>query len=102
MVINGIGGVFIYANDPRSLAEWYSYHLGIEFTHDETSDNYYMVFFYRDVDDASKRLDTTFAIMPGIRHLGSDRGEFMINFRVNDVEALATQLATAGIVVGRS
>ncbi|OGO64111.1 MAG: hypothetical protein A2Z45_09965 [Chloroflexi bacterium RBG_19FT_COMBO_55_16] len=99
MDVNGIGGVFIYANDPRSLAEWYSRHLGIEFTRDETSDSYYMVFYYRDVDDPSKRLDTAYAIRPAKDLLGSDRNQFMINFRVNDLEALATQLSAAGIAV---
>ena len=99
MDVNGIGGVFIFANDPRSLAEWYSRHLGIEFTRDETSDSYYMLFYYRDDVVPSKRLDTTFAILPARGQLGSDRGEFMINFRVNDLEALATQLAAAGTVV---
>ena len=99
MDVNGIGGVFIYANDPRSLAEWYSHHLGIEFTRDEASDNHYIVFYYRDDGEPSKRLDTTFAIMPVRGQLGSDRGEFMINFRVNNLEALATQLAVAGTVV---
>ena len=99
MDVNGIGGVFIYANDPRSLAEWYSRHLGIEFTRDETSDSYYMVFYYRDVDDPSKRLDTAYAIRPAKDLLGSDRNQFMINFRVNDLEALATQLSAAEIAV---
>src|SRR3990172_12608119 len=99
MDVNGIGGVFIFANDPRSMAEWYSRHLGIEFTRDETSDSYYMLFYYRDDVVPSKRLDTTFAILPARGQLGSDRGEFMINFRVNDLEALATQLAAAGTVV---
>ena len=99
MDVNGIGGVFIYANDPRSLAEWYSRHLGIEFTRDEASNNHYVVFYYRDDGEPSKRLDTTFAILPARGSLGLDRGEFMINFRVNDLEVLATQLAAAGTVV---
>ena len=99
MEVNGIGGVFIFANDPRSLAEWYSHHLGIDFTRDEASDNYYMLFYYRDDVVPSKRLDTTFAILPASSSLGLDRGEFMINFRVNDLESLASQLAAAGIAV---
>lgn len=33
--VNGIGGVFIYANDPKILAECYAAHLGIEFQHND-------------------------------------------------------------------
>ena len=98
-IVNGIGGVFIYANDPKSLAEWYSHHLGLEFTCDEGDGNYYMLFYYRDVDDPSKRLNTVFAIMPADSELGTTRGEAMINYRVHDLAALMAQLTAAGIVV---
>ncbi len=99
MKVNGIGGVFIYANDPKDLAEWYARHLGIEFTRDEASHSYYMLFYYRDLDDPSKRLDTTFAILPAKEQLGSERGEVMINYRVHDLEAVVAQLTAAGIAV---
>ena len=33
--VYGIGGVFIHANDPKLLAEWYASHFGIEFGSDE-------------------------------------------------------------------
>jgi D-3-phosphoglycerate dehydrogenase len=29
--VTGLGGVFIKANDPKALAEWYQQHLGINF-----------------------------------------------------------------------
>ena len=44
---NGIAGVFLYANDPKMLAEWYSFHFGLEFLSD-IADTYYMEFYYRD------------------------------------------------------
>ena len=80
MKVNGIGGVFIYADDPSSLAAWYSQHLGIEFTADDAPSLYFRVFYYRDVDDPAKRLNTTFAILPAKARLGPKRGEAMINY----------------------
>ena len=99
MKVSGIGGVFIYANDPKSLAEWYSHHLGIEFTHDEASSSYCVLFYYRDADEPPTRLDTTFAILPAKVPLNPVRGEVMINYRVNDLDAIVTELTAAGLAV---
>jgi hypothetical protein len=30
MEVNGIAGVFVYANDPKKLAEWYARHFGAD------------------------------------------------------------------------
>ena len=38
---NGIAGVFLYANDPKKLAEWYTLHLGLEFLSD-IADTYFI------------------------------------------------------------
>jgi hypothetical protein len=46
--VNGIGGVFLYSNEPKKLAEWYTHRLGIEFLHNEAETNYWMEFYYRD------------------------------------------------------
>jgi hypothetical protein len=45
--VNGIAGVFLYANDPKTLAEWYTLHFGLEFLPD-IADTYYMEFYFRD------------------------------------------------------
>jgi hypothetical protein len=52
--VNGVAGVFLYANDPKGLAEWYALNFGIEFF-TEITDTYYMEFYYRDDSDPSKR-----------------------------------------------
>ena len=31
MKVNGIAGVFVYAHDPKRLADWYALHFGLEF-----------------------------------------------------------------------
>ncbi len=61
--VNGIAGVFLYANDPKTLAEWYTLHFGLDFLSD-SANTYYMEFYYRDDTDTSRRWSTVFAIMP--------------------------------------
>ena len=31
ITVNGIAGVFLYANDPQKLAEWYALNFGLQF-----------------------------------------------------------------------
>ena len=95
--ITGIGGVFIFANDPKMLADWYTQYLGIHFQADEGVDGVFMLFYYRDVANPTIRFDTTFAILPARKHLGSERGECMINYRVDDLDVFVAGLRAANI-----
>ncbi len=98
--VTGVGGVFIFADHPQQLAEWYTQHLGLELTHDSQAGNYYVSLWSRDVDQPEFKLQTVFAIMPAPQTLSRERGkrsEYMINYRVDDLEALVAQLHAAGI-----
>ena len=95
--VTGVGGVFLYSNDPRTLAGWYTRNLGLDLTYDESSQNYYLGFFCRDPADPSRQLQTVFAIMPAPEKLRPGRGEYMINYRVDDLDGLVAQLAAAGV-----
>src|SRR5260370_33996578 len=91
ITVNGIAGVSLDANDPKGLAEWYALHFGITFLSD-LPNTYYMEFYYRDDTDPSKRRSTVFAIMLAKQPLGSERGEYMINYRVDDLTGFLEQL----------
>src|SRR5258706_776098 len=98
--VNGIGGVFIYASDPNALAAWYAEHFELAFLSSEeerAKGMYYLQFHYRKDDDPSVRWNTTFAILPAVSTLGSERGEYMINYRVDDMAAMVDKLARAGV-----
>ena len=97
--VNGIGGVFLYSNEPKKLAEWYTHHLGIEFFHNEAETNYWMEFYYRDDNDPSKRASTVYAIMAAKKPLGSERGGCIINYRVDNLEAFIEELEAKGVNV---
>lgn len=87
--VNGIGGVFFKAKDPKALAAWYHKHLDILFddynTHSFTgnNDNSGMTVF-------SFFKETTDYLKP------SDK-PFMINFRVNNLAELLSELKQNGV-----
>ena len=95
----GIVGVFLYSNDPKKLAEWYTLYFGLEFLSD-IADTYFMEFYYRDDTDISRRWSTVFAIMPARQPLSSQRGEYMINYRVDDLKGFLAQLQASGVPIG--
>jgi hypothetical protein len=99
MKVNGIVGVFVYAHDPKRLADWYALHFGLEFLSD-IADTYYMEFYPCDDTDPTQRHSTVFAIMPAKRPLGSERGEYLINYRVDDLADLLAQLQARGVATG--
>jgi predicted enzyme related to lactoylglutathione lyase len=77
----GIGGVFFRARDTKALAAWYETHLGIPgFWTQEAGPTIYSPF----------NRDTTY--------FPADK-QWMINFRVDDLDALIARLQTAGIAV---
>lgn len=107
-LIDGVGGAFIFSEDPKRLADWYAAMLGFEFEGDEEFGAFYQVFFAVDREDSFRKLDTTFAIMRARESMDkkipdeepdSMYGDqpFMVNLRVRDLEALLAQLERSGV-----
>ena len=88
--VTGIGGFFFRARDPKALAAWYRDHLGV----DPVPENY---------DDPSWRQQagpTAFAPFPeDTKYFGDAGKQWMINFRVANLDAIAAQLRAAGVSV---
>lgn len=86
----GIGGVFLKAQDPEKLQEWYARHLGIQ-----SQGGGPLVF------EGPESLGmTVFAHFPqGTKYFGDGSQGAMVNFRVDDLDALLAQLTSAGVRV---
>ncbi|MGH1465229.1 MAG: VOC family protein [Cognatishimia sp.] len=84
--VNGIGGFFFRCEDPQAIAEWYQTHLGIDPVAEVpwSTDAGHTVFapFSKDTD-----------------YFGRDTQQWMINFRVSDMDAMIAQLTRGGIAV---
>lgn len=84
--VTGIGGVFFRAQDPKLLAEWYERHLGI----DDIAKTVWR-------QDAGLTVFSPFA--QDTDYFGRDEQQWMVNFRVDDLDGLIAGLKAAGIAV---
>ena len=96
--VEDVGGVFIYANDPKALAGWYKDKLGIGLVYNAQEGNYYFVFARGNVPGAN----TVFAIKPAKSSLPAERNQFMVNFRVNDFDSFIKRLTEKGVSIDRT
>lgn len=111
-LINGLGGAFIFSNDPARLAGWYREMLGVDFEQNPEGDSFWRVFWLAHPADPSRKFDTTFAIMkardPQERQPPKIEPEalygdqpYMLNFRTDDLEALLKHLAENDVQIIR-
>lgn len=91
--VTGIGGVFFKAKDPQKLNDWYRTHLGFD-----TND--YGVNFTWKEEDSSKSGSTQWsAFADDTKYFEPSTKEFMINYRVHDLEALVVELEKEGVTI---
>lgn len=106
--VNGVGGAFVFSENPASLADWYQDKLGLKFEGSQEFGAFYQVFWGLNPDDPAHRLDTTFAIMRARVPMPAKNPEkepeemygdqpFMLNLRVNDLEAMLVDLRQRGV-----
>ncbi|MEO8911299.1 MAG: VOC family protein [Gemmatimonadaceae bacterium] len=100
--VDGIGGVFIYANDAKTLSNWYAHHFGLRLETYEEGKVYGTEFKYRRLVDSSKVDSTVFSISQSKVALGTERREAVINYRVRDLPAFLEQLRSDGIEVEKT
>jgi len=85
--VTGIGGLFFKCKDPQKTKAWYKKHLGIN------SGEYGGTFEWRHALDPDKKGFTAWSPFPEeTEYFGPGEKEFMINYRVDDLEKLLTVL----------
>ena len=90
--VTGIGGVFLKARDPKALSEWYAQHLGF------VLEPWGGAILKWPEDTADDRGVTVWNLAEqSTDWFAPSESSFMINYRVDDLEALAKDLAAAGI-----
>jgi glyoxylase I family protein len=88
--VTGIGGFFFKAKDPKALAEWYEKNLGVTRTPMAKG----MEPWHQDAGT------TAFQPFPATtKYFGPETQQWMINFRVANLDAMVAQLTAAGIKV---
>jgi predicted enzyme related to lactoylglutathione lyase len=92
--VTGIGGIFFKSDDPESTQKWYRNHLGIK------SGEYGGTFEWRHVNNKNKKGYTAWSIFPEkTEYLNPSNKDFMVNYRVDDLETLLGVLKEEGVEV---
>lgn len=92
--VTGIGGFFFKCRDANSLNIWYKTHLGIE------AGPYGAHFEWRDAEHPEKKGSTQWCAFPETtKYFEPSEKEFMINYRVENLEALVAELKKEGVTI---
>lgn len=86
----GIGGFFFRSRDPKALAKWYAENLGVS----EVPQDY--------ETEGWRQSGGTTVFAPfhqDTEYIGDPEKQWMINFRVRNLDAIAAQLEAAGTKV---
>jgi predicted enzyme related to lactoylglutathione lyase len=89
--VTGIGGIFFKCKDPNAMKEWYKTHLG--FNTDQWGTN----FEWRQGADTTKKGFTQWSPFP--EKSKNFDGNYMINYRVENLTELVEQLRKEGVVI---
>ena len=88
--VTGIGGVFLKAKDPKALKAWYAEYLGV------VLESYGSATFQWSDEIPAGTGSTTWSLFPeNTDHFGGGPQTAMINYRVDDLDALLEKLATS-------
>ncbi len=92
--VTGIGGVFFKVKDPKATTEWYAKHLGLN------TNPYGASFEWYESPTSETAAQTQWTPFPeATDYFSPSQREFMINYRVADLEALVEELRAAGISI---
>jgi predicted enzyme related to lactoylglutathione lyase len=92
--VTSIGGIFFKCKDPKKMREWYQVHLGLN------TNKYGAVFEWRQGADSSKKGFTQWSpFSETTKYFEPSTKDFMINYRVENMEGLVEQLKIEGVSV---
>lgn len=92
--VTGIGGIFFFSDDPDKTKAWYTEHLGL------ATDQWGSTFEFRNAHrpDEINYLQWS-PFKSGSTYFAPSTKEFMINYRVQNIEALVENLRAAGVTI---
>ncbi len=99
--VTGIGGIFFKSENPKQLYEWYEKHLGIQREpHGQGASFHWLEPSAPGATEPGPEGVTAWSIFPHTtKYLGAGKANFMINYRVDNLDALLEDLKKAGIEI---
>jgi predicted enzyme related to lactoylglutathione lyase len=92
--VTGLGGIFFKCDDPQKIKDWYAKNLDLE------NEGYGTNFEWRYADDEHKKGSTAWSPFPrDTAYFDPSKKDFMINYRVENIEELVEQLRKDGVTI---
>lgn len=92
--VTGIGGIFFFSDNPKETKEWYAKNLGMD------TNDWGATFESRKIDNPDELESTQWSpFKKGDDYFSPSKKEFMINYRVQNIEGLVKQLKENGVTV---
>jgi predicted enzyme related to lactoylglutathione lyase len=103
MMIDGIGGAFLFSNDTKRLAAWYRDILGIiPQGEDAECSSIYTSFEYRDLANPDIKRTIAWAIMPADQDIKDKPRTGKINYTVKNMEEVLSHLKSKGVAIEKT
>jgi predicted enzyme related to lactoylglutathione lyase len=92
--VTGIGGIFFFSDNPTKTKEWYNKHLGL------VTNEWGSTFEFRNANNPNQINYLQWSpFKTGNDYFQPSENEFMINYRVTNIEKLVTELKKNGVTV---
>ncbi|MEO5775711.1 MAG: VOC family protein [Flavobacterium sp.] len=92
--VTGIGGIFFKCKDPNKMSDWYKTHLGLD------ANPYGATFeWYQNADGKKKGQTQWTPFKESTKYFEPSTKDFMINYRVENLEALVAQLKKEDVTI---
>ncbi len=92
--VTSLGGIFFKCEDPEKMKKWYSDHLGLK------TDEYGTNFEWRKSSDPTMKGFTVWSPFSNdSKYFDPSKKDFMINYRVDNIEALIDILRKEGVTI---
>ena len=92
--VTGIGGIFFKCQDPVTLRNWYRDHLGL------VTNEYGSLFEFRESENPEKKAYLQWSTFSReSQYMDPSRKDFMINYRVENLEQLVPLLKEEGVTI---
>ncbi len=92
--VTGVGGIFFKSNNPEKTRQWYNENLGL------VTNEYGSLFEFRLADEPEKKGYLQWSPFPkDSTYMAPSVKDFMVNFRVENIEELVKGLKSNGVEV---
>lgn len=92
--VTGIGGIFFFSDNPEKAKEWYHHNLGLE------TSEYGSSFEFRNANRPEEINYLQWSpFKKGSEYFAPSKKEFMINYRVQNIQGLVAKLRKNGVTI---